>query len=270
MRPLIHHLVSALLVGGLACAPAVAETIATVDGTAIGRADVMRTLAQNPGWASSPRAGDLALNSLITEQLLAKQAEAQKLDRTQEFKDALSIARRGLLAQAAAAKYLKDHPITEQAIRARYDQIKANAPKKRYRVRHILLPSRDAANEVLEALKKGENFSNLAGRSVDTATAPIGGELGWQQPGSLAKPLMDAVEKLQPGQVAGPIELPNGWDVIQLLEVRDAQLPSYEQLKPTIEAQLRNEALQSYVQTLRDKADIKITPSPAAKPTGDK
>lgn len=265
MRPILRSLLSTALAGAAVAASARAETVATVDGMAISREQVVQVLQKNPMWAQNQNGGDLALSALIDQYLLAKQGRSAGLAQTEAFKTAMEEIERELLAQSAAADYLKKHPITEQAIQARYDKIKANPPEKQYRVRHILLANQDAANEVLVALKKGENFSNLAMRSVDSATAARGGELGWQQPGSLTKPLMDAVEKLEPGQVAGPIELPNGWDVIQLLQVRKPELPPLDQLKSTIEAQLRNEAVQAYAQTLRQKADVKITATPKDK-----
>jgi peptidyl-prolyl cis-trans isomerase C len=61
--------------------------------------------------------------------------------------------------------------------------------------------------------------------------------------------------KLQKGQVTDtPVKTQFGWHIIKLEDTREAQFPSFEEVKPQIEQRLAQIKLQDYQQSLRDKA----------------
>jgi peptidyl-prolyl cis-trans isomerase D len=102
------------------------------------------------------------------------------------------------------------------------------------RVRHIFLSAstdpaaRSAkaarANELLAKLKQGADFAQIAREySDDSATRLNGGELGFIGRGRMVKAFEDPVFKLKAGELSGVIDLPSGFDVVQVEEVRPAR-----------------------------------------------
>jgi parvulin-like peptidyl-prolyl isomerase len=89
-------------------------------------------------------------------------------------------------------------------------------------VRHILVKTKEEADDVLKALQSGESFSDLA-RSVsqDPGSGAQGGELGWQGKGIYVPEFEDAVWAAKVGDIVGPIDTsrngPNyGFHIIQV------------------------------------------------------
>lgn len=123
----------------------------------------------------------------------------------------------GLLSQAVANDVVANATIVTTQVYAR----------------HILVRDEALADEILERLQNGEDFATLAATySIDSATAPIGGDLGWIAPGDL---LLDVVEQIifsLPPATRYPDPVPSdlGWHVIEVLEKDETQSLTNEQL----------------------------------------
>ena len=74
--------------------------------------------------------------------------------------------------------------------------------------------------EIENALKSGRDFSELAVSYSNAQTALSGGMLGWKSAAELPEVFVDALDKLQPGMVTAPIQTPNGFHILKLLDVR--------------------------------------------------
>ena len=112
------------------------------------------------------------------------------------------MSRLNLLQQASAQKYLKERTPTEEELRAEFDAQVAATPLVEYHARHILVSSEDVAKKVIEQLKGGADFGNLAKRlSADKGSAVKGGDLDWFAPNAMVKPFGDALALLKNGEV---------------------------------------------------------------------
>ncbi len=85
--------------------------------------------------------------------------------------------------------------------------------------------AREQAEEILERLRDGESFSDLAGRfSDDPGSRQQGGELGWYRRGDgLVEEFEDAAFGLREGQTSGIVETPFGAHIIRVERVRGAE-----------------------------------------------
>lgn len=95
--------------------------------------------------------------------------------------------------------------------------------------RHILIKSSkvmsDAKaearlNQLRERIVNGEKFEDVAKRSSEDTTAPLGGDLGWLTPGETVPAFEQAMNELEPGQISQPVKSQFGWHLIQVIERR--------------------------------------------------
>ncbi|PJL57537.1 peptidylprolyl isomerase [Stenotrophomonas maltophilia] len=104
-----------------------------------------------------------------------------------------------------------------------------------YHLAHILIALPDGANAdqiatgqkkadgVKALLDKGElDFNAAAVRYSDSPNALEGGDLGWRSLDEIPTAFAQLMEKMKPGEVVGPIRGPSGFQLLKLVEVRDA------------------------------------------------
>lgn len=140
---------------------------------------------------------------------------------------------------------------------------KEGKPTKRYRISHLYRKYPENATEdekreidqmmldILIQIQAGEDFSRMVRKySEDEATKRKGGDLGIVEQGRFAKPIEDAVQKLQEGQTSFPIPSENGVHLVRLddkIDVRDLLF----QIKFM-------ETRKSLIRELKQKASIRI------------
>lgn len=134
------------------------------------------------------------------------------------------------------------------------DTERFSEPKK-VKARHILLkvgktasPEKVAAvkkraEEILQKIKKGEDFAKLAQKvSEDPGSAEKGGDLGFFKKGDMVKPFEEAAFSMKPGEVGGPVKSSFGFHIIKVDDVKAAYTKTFDEVKGTIEKELRLEA----------------------------
>lgn len=108
-----------------------------------------------------------------------------------------------------------------------------------YHLAHILIALPDGSNAdqiatgqkkaegVKALLDKGElDFNAAAVRYSDSPNALEGGDLGWRSLDEIPQAFAQMMEKMKPGEVVGPIRGPSGFQLLKLVEVRDASAAS--------------------------------------------
>jgi len=116
------------------------------------------------------------------------------------------------------------------------------------------------AQEIAEALKKGEDFAALARRHSKGPAADKGGDQGWRKKGSLIPALDEVVFRLKPGEFGGPVEAADGSIVVKVAAVRPASQQSLAEARPAIERQLQADERQrrrtQLIERLRNEATV--------------
>ena len=72
----------------------------------------------------------------------------------------------------------------------------------------------------LSELRRGANFAQVAAAYSDAPDALQGGALGWRSSARLPALFLDALGKLQPGDVSDIVRSPNGFHIVKLMEKR--------------------------------------------------
>lgn len=245
----------ALVMIGLASA-ARAQTLAQVGGVSITLQQVVKA---DPAAKKDAKLRQKVLIALINRQAVLNAARKSGLDSTDAYKDEIDKAKENVIISMMAKKYDESHPVTEKAIKVRYDSLFGKPAPQQYRLREILTDTYKEAHEAMDRIKHGEDFSVVAADvSKDKASAQLGGELGWQFAARLPAPILKAVRRLKTGQVAGPISVPQGDAVIQLLSERKAPKPSLDEVKDRIKDQLRQENWVKHVVKLRSEQNAHL------------
>jgi peptidyl-prolyl cis-trans isomerase SurA len=74
--------------------------------------------------------------------------------------------------------------------------------------------------KMIQQMREGAPFDYLAKTYSEASTKSVGGDLGWVRPAMLPDELARAAQEMQPGQVAGPIQLSTGFSILYLAEKR--------------------------------------------------
>ncbi len=148
--------------------------------------------------------------------------------------------------------------MTDAEVKAEYDKFAAASAGKEYKARHILVEKEDEAKAIIANLKKGAKFEDIAKKqSKDPGSGANGGDLDWAPAASYVPEFSQAMVKLEKGQLSdAPVQSQFGWHVIRVDDIREAQLPSLDELKPQITQQITQQKMQQYQQGLRDKAKV--------------
>ncbi len=120
------------------------------------------------------------------------------------------------------------------------------------------------ANELLEQVRQGADFAELAKRHSNGATAQRGGELGSFERSQLSKEIADLVFNLRRGQVTDVIRTQGGFLILRVDERFAAGLQPVDKVEGEITNILYNQripdALRRYVERLRSESYIYVKP----------
>jgi peptidyl-prolyl cis-trans isomerase SurA len=113
-----------------------------------------------------------------------------------------------------------------------------------------------------EARKPDVDFSELAKKRSEGPSAADGGDLGFFRRGVMVPAFERVAFNLKQGEVSEPVRTNFGWHVLKVEERRSVAVPPYEQVKPQLEARLRQEKtekyIEQYVAELRQKAAVEV------------
>ncbi len=241
---------------------------------------VVRQLLYLDATSQGIKASDADVNNRIAE-IKARFPDAKKFD---EALAAQGISQASLRDNARtiltvdryiAEKFAPKVQVTEETIRAYYEQ-NPNEMKiaERRRLRHILIrpegqdeaakaKAKKLAEDVLDRIKKGEDFAALAAQySADPGSKGNGGELPPMAQGETVPPFEKAAWALAKGETSGVVETQFGFHIIQMIDVLPAKQVPFDQVKGRIEQFLRNRdlktAVRSHADGLRSKTPIEV------------
>src|ERR1700676_350102 len=199
---------------------------------------------------------------LIDMKIVAKAAEAKKIEDRDDFKARLAFTRNRLLMDNLLAVEGKA-ATTEDAMKKVYEEAaKQIEGEQEVHARHILVESEDEAKAIAADLKKGADFAELAKKKSKDPGASDGGDLGFFTKDQMVPEFSTVAFALEPGKISDPVKSQFGWHIIKVEEKRSRKAPDFEQVKAQIETYVTRKAQADYVAKLRETAKVERMDKP--------
>jgi peptidyl-prolyl cis-trans isomerase C len=240
--------------------PAAQSPIATVNGVPVParRAELLVRERVSQGAPDNEQLRAAIREDLIRREVISQEARRAGYDKKSDVQAEIDLLRQTIIVQHYLRDWLTKHPVTDAEIQAEYDRAKAQTGDKEYHARHILVETEDQAKGVIDELKKGAKFEELAQKnSKDEGNKEHGGDLGWNVPGVFDKVFSDAMVKLEKGQLTeAPVHTRFGFHIIRLDDTRPVKFPQMAEVKARIQQQLQQRRIEQLVQDMRAKAKV--------------
>jgi foldase protein PrsA len=245
------------------------DAVASVNGTDIDKDALYDKMVASNGAAT--------LDAMISDEIVKQEAKKADVKVTQDEIDAemktyeeqyggaealeSAIASSGMTVdqlEGEMENYLliekligPDIKITDEQIETYFKENKESfVQAEQVEASHILVATKEEADEVAKKLKDGEDFAGLAAEySTDTATAKSGGELGSFSAGEMAAEFEKAAFAMEVGEISEPVETEYGFHIIKVTGKTEAAEAKLEDSKEKIKETLFDEALNTQYAT---------------------
>ena len=249
-------------------APAAADPVlATVNGTPIHQSAIDATIARlPPNLRAMPAAqlDPLVLQRMIDAKALVIEARKEKLADQPAVKAEIAAATDQVLENALLTKEVKPQ-ISTAALQALYQKTIAGKPgPEEVHARHILVPTKAEAEQIIAKLNKGADFATLAKKYSKDPGAADGGDLGFFKKGDMVPAFSAAAFALKPGTYTKtPVHTQFGWHVIQVLARRRAPPPTFAEAESGLRQKVLRSAIRQTIAKARAGVTVKLMTPPA-------
>jgi peptidyl-prolyl cis-trans isomerase C len=194
---------------------------------------------------------------LIENQLFAQAASEKKIENTDSFDKRMEYMRRRALREEFFEQQIATSVSEKVALSYYNDQIKGMKPQEEVKARHILVETEEKARDILEKIRRGEDFAKMAMQnSVDPGTKGKGGLLGFFTKGQMVPQFEQAAFGIDVGEVSDPVQSRFGWHLIKVEEKRERPLPKFEEVKDQILNSMILQRAQAQAAELRKEAKV--------------
>ncbi|HNR77279.1 MAG TPA: peptidylprolyl isomerase [Parvularculaceae bacterium] len=210
------------------------------------------------------------VEAYVEQRLLSRAATDEGLQRNPGVQRRISAARDRILAAAFMQERI-DAAVTPDKVKRLYDsQVDVTRLGDEVKARHILVASEDEARAIVKELNDGADFGSLArARSLDRATAPLGGEVGWFTRDMMTPPFAAAAFSTPPGDVADPFTTEFGWHVLQVIERRATSGVPFAAVEDNVRRFLTMRTVAQTIETLKEDEEVLYFPPEIAANQAD-
>ena len=187
------------------------------------------------------------LDGMIDKQLKIIDAYQNHLDTSKKIIDQVDPRSLGFMFNRLIEREVIQEIVPESEIHDYYEKA-----GREVKIKQILIgfdpakaeqkkQSLNRAKQIVQRLKNQENFEKLATEiSDDINTAKKGGDKGFLRwgPTSVENPVYVAAFSMKVNEISDPIETPNGYYIIKVVEIKKNDGPSFERQRDIIRRQL--------------------------------
>ena len=216
---------------------------------------LLESRIQKPANQATSEERTSAVDELTNIYVMSNLPRAIELGNDPVIKAQIELQGKAILFNALATDFIENNPATEQEIFNTYEEQVALAPPKEFKARHILVESQSEAVGLIEELKGGADFVELAIEHSTGPSGPSGGDLGWFTAQAMVAPFSDAVAGMDNGAFTlAPVQTQFGWHVILREDSRDSAPPPLDSVRDAIKQQVEQNKFREYMNDARTKA----------------
>ncbi|GFN33338.1 peptidylprolyl isomerase [Paenibacillus xylaniclasticus] len=247
------------------------EAVAEVNGVKITQQQLYKSLITGGN-------GEKALENLISYELVNQEAEEKGVKVTEEDinheleglktnmggEESFNLAlqqygmtvedlKPDLRQQAQYRKLLEPQvSVSDEDISSYFEQYKDSfATPEQVRASHILVATKEEADEIIKQLNEGSDFAAIAKeKSLDTSNKDAGGDLDYFSRGMMEAAFEEAAFNLKVGEISEPVQTSYGYHVIKVTDHKEATTPTLEDKKDEIKETLTTQQVYQLSQTL--------------------
>jgi len=240
------------------------DVVAVVDGDEIYTEDlddfIGRSRKTYDSFDEELEARKAMVDTLVIYQLLIQEAYKHNIDESEEINRIVLANKDRFLLDVLYQRRVSDLvDITDADVKDYYAKLEFKV-----KASHILLPREDTALMIIDSLKNGGNFEQLAVKySIDPSAKTNQGDLGYFVWGQMDNTFSENVFKLNPGEISEPFETRFGWHIVKMVDRGPNELRgTYEEMAPQIRSAVENyertQKLETYKEELRGKYTVRV------------
>jgi peptidyl-prolyl cis-trans isomerase C len=226
------------------------------------------TFAQmKKGTPFTPEEKKKMLDNMIKGLLITREAEKEKMDQRPEVKSKLLLYRSDLLIREYVNT--KIYPLVKVTDEELNEQMKENPnliSKETLQLKEILVKTEKEAEEIYEELKKGGEFSKIAGERSIANSRVHGGNVRPLSRGQLPKTLEEVAFSLKKDEFSKPIKTDEGYYFLYLVDRKERSPEEMKRLEETIREKVKlieankkaQEMVQRKAEELRKATKIEV------------
>lgn len=206
----------------------------------------------------------LVLDQMISEKLLIQEAKYMGLEEDNDVLEQIKKITEQILVQVLIEREILDKiKVNDEEVLEYYEQNKDSfTEKEQVHLYNILLETEEEAQDVLEQLKAGGDFSEIAIEKSAGPSATQGGDLGYLTRGTIIPEIEEVVFALELEELSEVIKTDFGFHILKITEKKPETVKALEEVKEDIIQTLlpdkQKEAFENFLEELKSKSEIEI------------
>ncbi len=206
----------------------------------------------------------MVLDQIISEKLLIREAKNIGLEEDRDVLEQIKKITEQILVQSLIEiEILNKVKINDEEVLEYYEQNKDSfTEKEQVHLYNILLETEEEAQDVLERLKAGKDFSEIAIEKSTGPSAVQGGDLEYLSKGTIIPEIEDVVFALELEKLSEIIKTDFGFHILKITDKKPETVKTLEEVKEDIIEILlptkHREAFENLLEELKGKAEIEI------------
>jgi len=207
---------------------------------------------------------DNVLDQMISEALLIQEAKAKKLEEDEKVAEQIKRTTEQILVQALIQKDILDKvQVSDEDVKKYYETNKDKfTEKEQIHLFNILVKTEEEAQDILQQLKAGGDFSEIAKTKSTGPSASKGGDMGFISKGSTIPEIDKAVFALKIGELTDIIKSDYDFHILKETEKKPGSTKTLEEAKDeiikTLLPEKQKDAFDILLKELKSKVEIKI------------
>lgn len=235
--------------------------VANVNGTEIKRSEVFNFISGLPDQVRQMPVQNLfplALEQVINNKIVSAKADSAKLEADPEVVKIMEQAKSQIIRNVYVERQVKEGITQKKLLKAYEEMLTKMGDVQEIHARHILVDSEEKARDAIKKLNDGAKFEDLAKELNTAPSKDNGGDLGYFAKTDMIPEFADAAFAIDVGKYSkDPVKTQFGWHVIKVEDKRKRPEPQFEEVKPQLEQQLRQQLLAELIEKWQKESKIK-------------